>query len=44
MPRLGTADGKKAVFPLPPFKEQQQIVQYISNTFAMIDTITNALT
>lgn len=44
MPRLGTTDGKKAVFPLPPLKEQQQIVQYISNTFAKIDTITNALT
>ena len=44
MPRLGTADGKKAVFPLPPLKEQQRIVQYISAIFAKMDTIVNALT
>ena len=42
MPRLGTADGRKAIFPLPPFKEQQRIVQHISKIFTMIDSISNA--
>ena len=27
MPRLGTNDGKKALFPLPPIKEQKRIVK-----------------
>ena len=44
MPRLSTADGKKAVFPLPPLKEQQRIVQYISAIFTKMETIVNALT
>ena len=29
MPRLGTNDGRRALFPLPPFAEQQRIEQTI---------------
>ena len=41
MPRLGTADGRKAVFPLPPFEEQRRISQHISKIFIEIDNISN---
>ena len=43
MPRLGTADGRKAVFPLPPFEEQRRISQHISKIFIEIDNISNML-
>ena len=43
MPRLGTADGRKAVFPLPPFEEQRRISQHISKIFIEIDDISNML-
>ena len=43
MPRLGTADGKKAVFPLPPLDEQKRIIQQISNILAKLDIISNAI-
>lgn len=43
MPRLGTADGKKAVFPLPPFQEQQQIAVQVSKILAVIDSILTSL-
>ena len=43
MPRLGTADGRKAVFPLPPFEEQRRISQHISKIFMEIDDISNML-
>ena len=43
MPRLGTADGRKAVFPLPPFEEQRLISQHISKIFIEIDNISNML-
>ena len=39
MPRLGTNDGKKAPFPLPPFSEQKRIVQKIEQCFTFIDQI-----
>ncbi|WP_289422168.1 restriction endonuclease subunit S [Thomasclavelia cocleata] len=31
MPRLGTSDGKKALFPLPPLEEQKRITQKLEN-------------
>mgnify|MGYP004642108141 CR=1 FL=1 len=43
MPRLGTEDGRKAVFPLPPFEEQRRISQHISKIFIEIDDISNML-
>ena len=43
MPRLGTADGRKAVFPLPPFEEQRRISRHISKIFIEIDNISNML-
>ena len=43
MPRLGTADGRKAIFPLPPIKEQYRIANSISKCFMQIDNILSAL-
>ena len=43
MPRLGTADGKKAVVPLPPYKEQERIVKAIHKTFTQLDSIAESL-
>ena len=43
MPRLGTADGKKAIFPLPPLAEQERIVKQITNVYKQLDLISNAL-
>ena len=39
MPRLGTNDGKKALFPLPPIAEQQRIVYKIKQIFDRLDEI-----
>ncbi len=39
MPRLGTTDGKKALFPLPPLSEQLRIVSIIESVFALIDGV-----
>lgn len=39
MPRLGTVDGKKAVFSLPPLQEQKRIADKISQLFSMLDSI-----
>ena len=41
MPRLGTTDGKKAIFPLPAFAEQKRIVDEIEKIFAVLDDIAN---
>ena len=37
MPRLGTEDGKKALFPLPPFAEQKRIVSAIEKFIPLIE-------
>ena len=42
MPRLGTTDGKKALFPLPPLSEQFRLVAVIESAFALIDDIENS--
>jgi type I restriction enzyme S subunit len=43
MPRLGTTDGQKALFPLPPFEEQKRIVNHIETIFNTLDSIQNNL-
>ena len=43
MPRLGTADGKKAIVPLPPYMEQERIAKAIHKAFAKLDSITESL-
>ena len=37
MPRLGTDDGKNALFPFPPIEEQKEIVATIEKLFAICD-------
>ena len=37
MPRLGTEDGKKALFPLPPLSEQKRIVDAIEKFMPLIE-------
>ena len=44
MPRLGTADGKKAILSVPPVKEQKRIVMAIELAFAQLASITENLT
>ncbi len=44
MPRLGTADGKKAIISVPPVKEQKRIVMAIELAFAQLASITENLT
>lgn len=39
MPRLGTDDGKNALFPLPPLEEQKEIVATIEKLFAICDEL-----
>jgi len=39
MPRLGTTDGKKAIFSLPPLSEQKRIVETVSAYFEQLDCI-----
>ena len=43
MPRLGTADGKKAVMSIPPLNEQVRIVATIEQSFAQLNSIVNNL-
>ena len=43
MPRLGTPDGKKAVFLIPPYQEQKRIVEAIDGAFAQLDTLLSAI-
>ncbi len=43
MPRMGTADGKKAIFPLPPLAEQERIVKEIERYFCQLTRISEAL-
>ncbi|MEG2483826.1 MAG: restriction endonuclease subunit S, partial [Lachnospiraceae bacterium] len=44
MPRMGTVDGKKAIFALPPIVEQKRIVKAIKSYFAQLNKIIEALT
>ena len=39
MPRLGTPDGKKAVFVVPPVDEQKRIAEAIESSFGQLDSI-----
>ena len=39
MPRLGTSDGRKAWFPLPPVNEQRRIIEAIENIVAMLENL-----
>nr|WP_303183255.1 restriction endonuclease subunit S [Lachnoclostridium phocaeense] len=43
MPRLGTADGKKALIPIPPIEEQKRIVVAIEQTFIQLNSIAENL-
>ncbi len=43
MPRLGTPDGKKAVFTVPPINEQKRIADKIDQLFSALDTISASL-
>ncbi|MDL2310112.1 restriction endonuclease subunit S [Parabacteroides sp. OttesenSCG-928-B22] len=41
MPRLGTNDGRMALFPLPPLSEQQQIVTRINDLISITSKLEN---
>lgn len=43
MPRLGTTDGKKAIFSLPPLSEQKRIVETIDLYFMQLNKVSEAL-
>jgi len=43
MPRLGTADGKKAIISIPPFEEQKRIVLAIELAFSQLVFISESL-
>ena len=43
MPRLGTADGKKAVISIPPLNEQERIAATIDQAFAQLNSIAKNL-
>ena len=43
MPRLGTTDGKKAIFSLPPLAEQKRIVEKIEAYFSELNKISEAI-
>ena len=43
MPRLGTTEGKKAIFSLPPLSEQKRIVETIDFCFVQLNKISEAL-
>ena len=43
MPRLGTADGKKAIISVPPLNEQKRIVAAIEQALAQLDSIAENL-
>ena len=41
MPRLGTQDGRKALFPFPPLNEQLRIVQKVDQLMSFCDELEN---
>ena len=43
MPRMGAADGKKAIIPLPPLVEQKRIAKTIELLFSQLTRISEAL-
>jgi len=43
MPRLGTTDGKKSLFALPPLTEQKRIADAIDNGYRQLDIIAASL-
>ena len=43
MPRLSTADGKKAIISIPPIEEQKRIVLAVKQAFTQLATITQNL-
>lgn len=43
MPRLGTLDGKRAVFPFPPVNEQKRIADKVSQLFSILDDISESV-
>lgn len=43
MPRLSTADARKGLIPIPPYKEQLRIVAKIEELFGILDGIKEAL-
>lgn len=43
MPRMGTEDGKKAIFAVPPVEEQKRIVLAIELAFAQLNSIAEDL-
>jgi len=43
MPRLGTADGKKAIISVPPLEEQKRIIIAIEQVFSQLASITENL-
>ena len=43
MPRMGTADGKKAIIPLPPLVEQKRIAKTIELLFSQLTRISEDL-
>lgn len=43
MPRLGTDDGKKAYFPLPPLAEQKRIVAKVEEVMGLIRELKNTI-
>ena len=43
MPRLGTEDGKKAIVPIPPAREQAEIAARIESAFQYLDNIASSL-
>ena len=43
MPRLGTVDGKKAIFSLPPLAEQKRIVEAIEHCFSQLNKVLEAI-
>ena len=43
MPRLGTEDGRKALFPLPPLNEQRRIIQKVDELMHLCDELEKSI-